>query len=152
MREKKNPKQIKSKKRKNDVKKDERFYELRNAAYYNTAEALKLIKQDPSIVSAKNSIGETAFHFLVVENELEAVEFLVQQGSDVNNQNDFGTPAIVEAAQLGYVEMVDLLMKLGAKVNIAEMIEEMEKMSVKEEKRNQIISVLQKHGHATEIT
>ncbi len=44
--------------------------------------------------------------------------------------------------------MVDLLLKLGASVNVAEMIEEMEMMDVKEEKRNEIIAVLEKHGHA----
>lgn len=93
---------------------DPRFYQLRNAAYTDLAAARELIANDASIVEAKNSIGETALHFLVVENQLEAVKFLAQAGSDVNNHNDFGTPAIIEAAQLGYGEMVELLLKLGA--------------------------------------
>ncbi len=147
MREKKKPKQAKSRLEKNEVIKDTRFYELRNAAYADLPLARKLIQNDPSIVTAKNSIGETAFHFLVVENQFEAVEFLVRHGSDINNRNDFGTPAIVEAAQLGYVEMIDLLLNLGAGVDVAEMVEWMEMFNVKEEKRNQIIAVLQKHGY-----
>jgi len=93
---------------------DQRFYQLRDAAYANRPVALELIEADPTIVAAKNSIGETALHFLVVENQLEAVEFLARHGSDVDNQNAFGIPAIVEAAQLGYREMVALLLKLGA--------------------------------------
>ena len=148
MREKKKPKQPKSKVRKNEVSKYTRFYELRNAAFADLPLARKLIHDDPTIVTAKNSIGETPFHYLVVENQLEAVEFLVQHGSDVNNQNEFGIPAIVEAAQLGYVEMVDLLLKLGARVNVADMIEELEMMDVEEKRRNVIIAVFEKNGHA----
>ena len=81
-----------------DAPTDPRFYQLRNAAYADRSAARELIANDASIVEAKNSIGETALHFLVVENQLEAVEFLAQHGSDVNNRNDFGTPAIIEAA------------------------------------------------------
>ena len=147
MREKKKPKQPKIKVRKNEVSRETRFYELLNAVFEDLLLARKLILDDPTIVTAKNSIGETPFHYLVVENQLEAVEFLVQHGSDVNNQNEFGTSAIVEAAQLGYVEMVDLLLKLGASVNVAEMIEELEMMDVNEQRRNKIIAVFEKHGH-----
>ncbi len=85
MREKKKQKQPKSKVKKNEVTKDTRFYELRNAAFTDLPLARKLIQDDPTIVTAKNSMGETTFHFLVVENQFEAVEFLVQHGSDINN-------------------------------------------------------------------
>jgi serine/threonine-protein phosphatase 6 regulatory ankyrin repeat subunit A/serine/threonine-protein phosphatase 6 regulatory ankyrin repeat subunit B len=144
MHEKKKSKQLKI-----PGKKDERFYNLRNAAFANLPEARRLIQEDPTIVTAKNSLGETAFHFLVVENQLEAVVFLVQHGSDVNNKNLFGRPAIVEAAQLGHVEMVNLLLNLHATVNVAEMIEEMDELDLEEEKQTEIIAVLEKHGYKT---
>jgi len=151
MREKKKPKQAKQKVKKPEITKDGKFYELRNAAYANLPEARRLIQEDPPIVSAKNSIGETALHFLVVENLLEAVEFLAQHGSDVNNLNNFGTSAIVEAAQLGYVEMVDLLLNLGADIDVDEMVEEMEASEVEEETRNRMMAIFQQHGYITKV-
>ncbi len=83
---------------------DPRFYELRKAAYSDPDRTHDLIASDPAIVDARNSIDETALHFLVVEDEREAVEMLAANGSDVNCRNAFGDAAIMEAAQLGYVE------------------------------------------------
>ena len=120
-----------------------RFYALRNAAYADLAAARELIASDASIVEAKNSIGETALHFLVVENQLAAVEFLAQHGSDVNNRNDFGTPAIIEAAQLGYREMVKLLADLGAVTDPDEIAAAMPDVSEKD--RAQIMEILHHH-------
>ncbi len=96
----------------------QRFYALRDAAYADLAAARELIENDASIVAAKNSIGETALHFLAIENALEAVKLLAQNGADVNNRNAFGTPAIIEAAEVGHLEMVDLLLELGADADL----------------------------------
>lgn len=144
-REKKKKKHEKSKETK-----DERFYALRNAAYADLPLARKLIKQDPSIVSAKNSLGETALHFLAVENQLEAVEFLAQHGSDINNQNEFGTSVLVEVAQIGHMEMVDLLLRLRARVDVAAILDQIETMDINEQQRKHVITLLKKHGHITE--
>lgn len=141
MREKRKPKQPKTAKaNKNAVLKDDRFYHLRNAAFADLPLARKLIQDDPRIVSARNSLGETALHFLVVENQLEAVEFLAKQGSDVNNINDFDSSAIIEAAQLGYVEMIDLLLRLGATAYDYEILKALEYGTSK--KRNVAKSLL----------
>jgi ankyrin repeat protein len=93
---------------------DPRFYALRNAALADRGEATRLINKDPSIVHVRNSVGETPFHFLVVENALEAVSFLVEKGADINSQNALGDSALCEAMSLGYYDMVDLLLRLGA--------------------------------------
>ncbi len=126
-----------------DTQRDPRFYELRNATFADQDTVLRLIEADPTIVGARNGIGETALHFLVVENYREAVEFLVQHGADVNTQNEFGQSAIIEAAQLGYVEMVDLMLRLGAKVDGPELLSE-----VKPRKRKQFTAILQAHDVA----
>lgn len=150
---KRKPKQPKTAKvNKNAALMDERFYHLRNAAYANLPLARKLIQDDPTIVSARNSLGETALHFLVVENQSEAVEFLAKHGSDVNTKNDFDASAIVEATRLGCVEMVDLLLNLGATVYDYEILEALEYGNIKEEKRRQIFAVLHKHGSALEAS
>jgi ankyrin repeat protein len=136
----------KKKKKKGEAPKDERFYELRNAAYANLPLARKIIKADPTIVAAKNSIGETALHFLAVENQLEAVEFLAKHGSDINNENNFGQSVLVEVARIGHIEMIDLLLRMRVKVDIAAIVDEMESMDVDEEQQERVVEVLGRHG------
>ena len=122
---------------------DPRFYELRNDASCDQHRARKLILYDPSIIEARNSLGETALHYLAVENAVEAVEFLAGQGADVNCRNTFGDAAIMEAAQLGYVEMVDLLLRLGATVEGPALLREADP-----ERREQFVAVLKAHSIA----
>lgn len=93
---------------------DPRFYQLRSAAYNDPDEAARLIEADPSIIDARNSLGETAFHWLVVEDEREAVRFLLEHGSDINTRHDFGETPLMEAAGLGYTEMCRFLLERGA--------------------------------------
>ena len=93
---------------------DPRFYELRDAAYSDPAMAEHLIKHDPTILDARNSIGETAFHFIAVENEIKTVEWLLDRGADVNTRNNFAATPLIEAAGLGYLNMCKLLLRRGA--------------------------------------
>ena len=137
----------KKKPKKKEAPKDERFYELRNAAFMNLPLARKLIKEDPTIVAAKNSIGETALHFLAVENQLEAVEFLARHGSDINNQNNFGQSVLVEVALIGHTEMLELLLKLRVKVDLSTVLDELVEMDVSEEQQERISEVFERHGY-----
>lgn len=131
--------------RKAQAPSEPRFYLLRNAAAAGDYEtARRMIEQDPDIVAARNSIGETALHFLVVENHGEAVTFLAGHGAEVNPRNAFGQSALYEAAQLGYVEMIDLLLRLGAKPSIEEGREIAQ--AARQDERGQIAAVLQSHG------
>jgi len=93
---------------------DPRFYQLRDSAYGDIETAKQLIAADPSILEARSGIGETALHFLVVENELEAVEFLRTQGSKIDTKNDFGDTPLMDAATLGRLEMCQYLIRHGA--------------------------------------
>jgi ankyrin repeat protein len=97
---------------------DPRFYALTNATWSDLQEAERLVAADPSVVEARNSIGETAFHYLVVENASEAVEWLLQHGSQVDTRNEFGATPLMEAAKLGYVEMCRFLLEHGADVRL----------------------------------
>ena len=123
---------------------DPRFYLLRNAACWNLEEAHRLVLEDPTIVEARNSIGETALHFLVVENALEAVAFLAQHGSQVNTRNAFRNSALSEAVQLGYVEMVELLLPLGARISACQAEEIIEELEA--EIQEQMRVLLARHG------
>lgn len=74
----------------------------------------KLLKEEPELINATNDIGETVFHFLVVENNLEKVKWLFNKGSKVNTVNNFGNTPLSEAAGLGYKEMCQFLIEKGA--------------------------------------
>lgn len=131
-----------------DPANDERFYWLRNNAYILNWDAVEqLTAGDPTIHQATNMLGETALHFLVVENDLEAVEGLAKYGSDVNGSDGVMSP-IETAANMGYPGMVDLLIRLGAKVD-PEAIMQAAYLSEKKAHAKRIKKVLQKHGFLT---
>jgi len=120
----KNTKKNKKAKKENDLSEenanetDPRFYAIRNAAYADLDEASRLLASDPTLIHVENSIGETACHFLVVENEFPSVEWLLGQGAEINTQNDFGNTPLMEAATLGYFEMCRFLLAHGADLSI----------------------------------
>jgi hypothetical protein len=91
------------------------FYALRDAADQDRPAAARMIEADPSVLKARNGLGETALQFLVVEDRLEAVRFLAERGADVNTRNRFGATPLSDALKGGLPEMVDLLRSLGAK-------------------------------------
>jgi len=80
--------------------------------------ALAMLKTHPHLLTAKDSTGETALQYLVVENYLDGVKFLAEQGADVNTQNNLGGTPLMDAAQLNYVDMCRFLVGRGARVNV----------------------------------
>ncbi|HEV2972959.1 MAG TPA: ankyrin repeat domain-containing protein [Pirellulales bacterium] len=103
---------------------DPRFYAIRDAAYSDRGTAAKLLAQDPTLIDVRNSVGETALHYLVVENDLPSVEWLLERGADVNTCNDFGSTPLLEAAGLGYLELCEFLVKRGADMETRNKIDE----------------------------
>ena len=70
------------------------WYEWRDAiAGRDFATAAATIQIDPALIKTTNGIGETALHFLAVENDAMGVAWLDEQGADINCENDFGIPA-----------------------------------------------------------
>jgi len=67
--------------------------------------------------------GETALHYLVIENRLEAVQYLIARGADVNTR-EHGTTPLMNAAILGLTEMIQLLVSHGAQINARDDLEE----------------------------
>lgn len=95
---------------------DYRFYSLRDAMFNNWEVAQALIEADPTIIEARSGIGETALHYLAVENHLEGVAYLLERGAHINTRNDFqGTP-LIDAASLGYLELCRFLLDNGADI------------------------------------
>jgi ankyrin repeat protein len=88
---------------------------LIKAGFENLNTAAQLLDDFPSLIDEKTSLGETALHYLAVENQLEAVRFLYQRGANINTANNCGGTPLSEAASLGYVELVKFLLEKGAR-------------------------------------
>lgn len=93
-------------------------YELIKCAASEQDAALSMLKAHPELLSAKTSIGETALHYLVIENHLDGVKFLIEQGADINSRNDSEDTPLMDAARLNYVGMCRFLIQHGANVNV----------------------------------
>jgi uncharacterized protein len=91
-----------------------KFYEFVATVFHNPVDAAAFLAEYPTILKAKNSIGETPLHFLVIENAINSVHYLLEFGADINTTNESGETPLFNAAQLGYLEMCCFLLEHGA--------------------------------------
>lgn len=87
---------------------------LMQFAVSNPKLARKLVKDHPEVLGLRTGIGETALHYLAVENYADAVQLLIDLGAEVNVTNEFGNTALEEAIQVKAAETVEVLRKAGA--------------------------------------
>jgi ankyrin repeat protein len=97
---------------------DERVIDLIHAFESSIQEGLALIAQDPGLVHARTSLGETPLHFLCVENRIAPVRELIKHGAIIDTVNDCGTTPLSDAASLGYAELVAFLLEHGAALKL----------------------------------
>jgi ankyrin repeat protein len=91
------------------------WYEFRNAVYAKDYElAERLLSATPQLLTLCSGIGETALHYLAVENDIDGVAWLHSKGATIDTKNEFGTPVIFEVAQLDYKELLAWFVKNGA--------------------------------------
>lgn len=78
-------------------------------------EGASFLKAHPELLTlGTDDVGETALHFVVIENEMQAVRDLLAAGADTNHPDKRGNTPLMSAAGLGYSEMVVLLLEAGA--------------------------------------
>jgi len=75
--------------------------------------ARKLVDGHPEVLNLRTGLGETAMHYLAVENYAEAVQLLIDLGADVNVRNNFGKSPLQEAIQVGATQTVEVLRRAG---------------------------------------
>ena len=93
-------------------------YRLLRAAFESPDSMRPLLRQSPELLEARTGLGETALHYLAVENQLHAVSLLVEAGAQVNTLSSCSGTPLSEAASLGYVELVEYLLSQGARLHI----------------------------------
>lgn len=96
---------------------DPRWYEFRDAVYerrFDDAESM--LRETPALLLLTSGLGETALHYLAVEDDLEGVSWLRAKGADLDTKNIFGTPVLFEVAQLEYKKLYGWFVRNGADV------------------------------------
>lgn len=91
---------------------------LLQAFFCSTERGQELACLEPALIEARDGLGETALHYLSVENQIEAVQALVAMGAEVNTVSYVGGTPLSEAASLGYVELVRYLLSSGAQLYV----------------------------------
>src|SRR5271155_3575137 len=85
--------------------------EIHDAVRKGDLEKVKaLLKDNPALVSSKESTGETLLYLAVQTNHKEVAEFLLANGADVNAANNKGNTPLHEAAAGGHKEIAELLL------------------------------------------
>ncbi len=90
------------------------FDQLVDAAAVNQPAAEQLLHEHPELIHVTNRLGETALHFLAVEDYADGVVFLARHGAPVNARNGSHRTPLMEAAMVGATEVVRALLACGA--------------------------------------
>lgn len=93
------------------------FYDFVATVSNDRKLAAQMLADNRERLQEKSSVGETALHYLAIENDLEGVTFLISQGAEVDSRDNSNCTPLMHAAQLGNDEMCLLLMEHGADVN-----------------------------------
>ena len=83
-------------------------------AVRNPKLARKLVADHPEVLTLRTGLGETALHYLAIENYGNAVQLLIDLGADVDVKNKFGASALQEAIQVEAKESIEVLVRAGA--------------------------------------
>ena len=93
-------------------------YQLAAACCESLDVASALLDAEPELLLARTSLGETALHFLVVENQLDAVRWLFERGAALDTLSELAITPLSEAASLGHEALVDWLLESGAALDV----------------------------------
>src|SRR5437868_10207723 len=85
---------------------DSKLVELMRTAVHDPERARRIVADDPTVLDLRTGLGETALHYLAVENYADAVQLLIDLGADVNVTNTSGATALFEASLVDAEEAV----------------------------------------------
>jgi ankyrin repeat protein len=83
----------------------------------NLAMVRALLKDSPSLVSSRNSLGDTPLHSAVASGQKEMAELLLANRAEVNAKNIYGSTPLHYAADYDHKDVAELLLANKADVN-----------------------------------
>jgi ankyrin repeat protein/beta-lactamase regulating signal transducer with metallopeptidase domain len=81
------------------------------------AKVKAMLKDNPDLISSKDSEGKTPLHVAALMGRKSVAELLLAKGSDVNAKNNNGETPLHVAAMEGYKDLVEVLAASKADVN-----------------------------------
>jgi ankyrin repeat protein len=93
---------------------DPLLVELVSASVHDPERARQLVMSQPHVLDLRTGLGETALHYLAIENYADAVQLLIDLGAHVNVTNEFGKTPLEEAELVGSADAVSVLKRAGA--------------------------------------
>ena len=105
------------KKKQKKQQQDPNFYDFVVAVANDQRLASQMLQEKAEWLHATNSIGETALHYLAIENDMAGVKFLIEKGAKIDSRSHSQSTPLMDAAQVGNVDICLLLMEKGADVN-----------------------------------
>jgi ankyrin repeat protein len=97
---------------------DPLLVELMKAAVNDPIGARRLVESHPHVLDLRTGLGETALHYLAIENYAEAVQLLIDLGARANVANKFGATALGEAEMVNAAEAAAVFLRsAGADAN-----------------------------------
>jgi ankyrin repeat protein len=99
---------------------DKELLEFIDAAVRDQAKAVEMLRAKPDLILRRNRLGETALHFLTVENFTAGVEFLCNHGAEVDNVDIWNATPLLHASCLGHEDLVRILLAHGANPNVTD--------------------------------
>jgi ankyrin repeat protein len=92
--------------------------QIHDAAAEGDAPQVKaLLRQDPTLINAKDRYGATPLHWAAAEGHKDVVLILLVNKADVNARSNNGATPLKSAALRGRTEIVEILLAHGADVN-----------------------------------
>jgi len=91
---------------------------LVHACFESLDLAKAMLDAEPGLLFARDGLGETALHYLAVEDQLAAVQFLFERGATLNTVSHVDGSPLSEAASLGYEALVEWLLANGALIDL----------------------------------
>ena len=84
-----------------------------DAAVRDQDRARQMFERHPDLLNARWILGETALHFLAVEDYVDGARFLARCGAAIDATNDFGDTALIDIAALGNDAVAEVLLVRG---------------------------------------
>jgi ankyrin repeat protein len=80
----------------------------------DTARFQTVLQQDPTLLNARGTNGNTLLNLAASLKQLDAVRILINAGTHVNTGNRYGWTALHQAAYANMPELAEVLLQAGA--------------------------------------
>lgn len=112
----------------------------------DNGKALQLLADNPRIINARSSNGETALFVAVSKRDSDWAAYLINKDADPNLASQSGDTPLIAAARIGFTDAITWLISAGAKIDAANRMGETPLIVAIHNRRTPIIRLLLEKG------